>query len=96
MNIMDRSSDDGSDSDDNSQTNVTNSKGRRRRKVGFNDKSDDELLADANGSVFESYVIISFASDVNTKTLHWIVDKIRGKKSHGGAELLLRKEPDQE
>lgn len=97
---MDRSSDNDSDDDSNSNNTssiVTNSK--MRRKIGFkNEKSDDEQQSIdgsiSNNDPFETYLVISFASDVNTKTLHWIVDKIRGKKSHGGAELLLRMEPD--
>lgn len=63
-----------------------------KRRVNFDEKSDDELEA----STFETYLVIEFADNVSSKSLHWIVDKIRGKKNHGGAELLLRKEPNSE
>lgn len=53
------------------------------------DSSDDEDVGH-----FETYLVIQFAKDINEKTLHWIIDKIRGKKSPlGCAGLLLRKEP---
>lgn len=66
----------------------------RMPKLRFNfeeksDKSDD----DVDTSLFDTYLIIEFANTVNSKSLRWIVNKIRGKRSHGGAELILRKEP---
>lgn len=62
-----------------------------KRCVNFEEKSDDELT---DTTVFDTYLVIEFANNVNSKSLHWIVDKIRGKKTHGGAELLIRKEPN--
>lgn len=41
----------------------------------------------------ESYTVIEFNRNVNRKSLHWIIDKIRGKKANGGADLLIRREP---
>lgn len=63
-----------------------------KRRITFDERSDEEI----DSSVFDTYLVIEFAKNVNSKSLHWIVDKIRGKKNHGGAELLLRKEPSNE
>lgn len=60
-----------------------------KRRVNFDEKSDEEI----DTTVFDTYLVVEFANNVSSKTLHWIVDKIRGKKNHGGAELLIRKEP---
>lgn len=38
-------------------------------------------------------MIIEFDKNVNRRTLHWIVDKIRSKKVEGGSQLLIKKEP---
>lgn len=54
-----------------------------------------ESNADAE-EVFETQMVIVFANTVTHKALHWIVDKIRGKRAHGGAELLIRMEPQTE
>lgn len=58
-------------------------------KNGDSDSSDD----DGDFSTFETYLVMEFARDINQKTLYWIIDKMRGKKMHGGAGLILRKEP---
>lgn len=63
-----------------------------KRRVNFDEKSDEEI----DTSIFDTYLVIEFANNVSSKSLHWIVDKIRGKKNHGGAELLIRKEPSNE
>lgn len=63
-----------------------------KRRVNFDEKSDEEI----DTSVFHTYIVIEFANNVSNKSLHWIVDKIRSKKKHGGAELLIRKEPSSE
>lgn len=56
------------------------------------DSSDDDDIG-----AFESHLVIEFAKDINEKTLHWIIDKIRGKKSAlGCAGLILRREPREE
>lgn len=36
---------------------------------------------------------MGFDKDVSRTTLYWIIDKIRGKKSTGGAELYIAREP---
>lgn len=41
----------------------------------------------------QSYMVIEFEKNINRVALHWIVDKIRMKKSDGGAQLMIRKEP---
>lgn len=38
-------------------------------------------------------MVIEFEKNINRAALFWIVDKIRMKKSDGGAQLLIRKEP---
>lgn len=42
---------------------------------------------------FESIFVIEFHPGVKINAIHWLVDKIRGKKIHGGAELLVMREP---
>lgn len=54
--------------------------------------SDDDSGADENGH-FESYLVIEFSPDIQKKTLHWIIDKIRTRVSRGGAGLLIKREP---
>ncbi|XP_044726729.1 anoctamin-10 isoform X2 [Chrysoperla carnea] len=41
----------------------------------------------------QTYIVIKFAENVNKTTLKWIVDKIKGNKRNGGAELLIQKQP---
>ena len=38
-------------------------------------------------------MIIEFDKKINKKTLHWMIDKIRAKKTEGGSQLLIKKEP---
>lgn len=54
--------------------------------------SDEDSGPDDNGYL-ESYLVIEFAPNIQKKTLHWIIDKIRTKTSRGGAGLLVRREP---
>lgn len=62
--------------------------------------SDDDTVKqhrdDHEDDVFETYLVVTFANTIGHKALHWIVDKIRSKRSHGGAELLIRMEPQSE
>lgn len=53
--------------------------------------SDD----DAEGKPFETHLVMEFSTNINRSTLHWIIDKLRKKKLQGGAELLVRREPQQ-
>lgn len=57
-----------------------------------NTTSDEESGPDEN-TYMESYLVIEFSPDIQKKTLHWIIDKIRTKTSRGGAGLLVRREP---
>lgn len=54
--------------------------------------SDDDSGPNEN-NIFETYLVVEFSPDIQRKTLHWIIDKIRRKTSNGGAGLLLRREP---
>lgn len=56
------------------------------------DTIDDLDIGDQKKS-FESIFVIEFHRDVKMKAIHWLVDKIRGKKAYGGAELLVMREP---
>lgn len=53
--------------------------------------SDEETLSD--DAYFETYLVVEFSPNIQRKALHWIVDKIRKKSPHGGAGLLIRREP---
>lgn len=57
--------------------------------------SDDEYGPDESGP-FNTHLVIEFSSDIQKKTLHWIIDKIRTKVSRGGAGLDIRREPQTE
>lgn len=60
-------------------------------------KAAAAAAADAGDEdVFDTQLVMVFANTVSHKALHWIVDKIRGKRAHGGAELLIRMEPQTE
>ena len=57
---------------------------------------EDDLidLIDTDGKKsFESVFVLEFHPGVKKKTIHWLVDKIRGKKAHGGVELMVMMEP---
>lgn len=57
--------------------------------------SDDECGSDESGK-FDTHLVIEFSSDIQKKTLHWIIDKIRLKVTRGGAGLDIRREPQTE
>ncbi|KAK6622610.1 hypothetical protein RUM43_008452 [Polyplax serrata] len=40
-----------------------------------------------------TYLVVRFSRDVNVKCLLWFINKIRGKKKNGGAELLVKRQP---
>nr|CAD7571941.1 unnamed protein product [Timema californicum] len=40
-----------------------------------------------------TYMVIKFSRHIHGKALVWLVDKITGKRLDGGAELLVRKQP---
>ncbi|XP_055550170.1 anoctamin-10 isoform X2 [Wyeomyia smithii] len=41
----------------------------------------------------ESFMVMEFSENTDSETICWILEKIRGKRIDGGAELLVRKEP---
>lgn len=59
------------------------------------DYVDDQIDVDEGGQKrpFDSVFVIEFHPGVKKKAIHWLVDKIRAKKAHGGAELLVLREP---
>lgn len=57
--------------------------------------TDDECGPDESGP-FETHLVIEFSPDIQKKTLHWAIDKIRTKISRGGAGLDVRREPQTE
>lgn len=60
-------------------------------------KKTDRRLSDDDSAdlsrTAETIFIIEFGADVTKKTLHWLIDKLRAKKSDGGAGLLIDREP---
>nr|XP_029727408.1 anoctamin-10 isoform X2 [Aedes albopictus]XP_029727409.1 anoctamin-10 isoform X2 [Aedes albopictus]XP_029727410.1 anoctamin-10 isoform X2 [Aedes albopictus]XP_029727411.1 anoctamin-10 isoform X2 [Aedes albopictus]XP_029727412.1 anoctamin-10 isoform X2 [Aedes albopictus]XP_029727413.1 anoctamin-10 isoform X2 [Aedes albopictus] len=54
-------------------------------------------LSSSNSEDFErfgdSFMVLEFSEGTATETIQWIIDKIRGRKVDGGAELMVRKEP---
>lgn len=57
--------------------------------------SDDDCGPEESGK-FDTHLVIEFSSDIQKKTLHWIIDKIRLKVTRGGAGLDIRREPQTE
>lgn len=57
--------------------------------------SDDDYGPD-DGGKFETHLVIEFSPEIQKKTLHWIIDKIRARVSRGGAGLEVRREPQNE
>lgn len=54
--------------------------------------SDDECGADESAK-FETHLVIEFSPNIQKKTLHWLIDRIRTKVTRGGAGLNVRREP---
>lgn len=66
-------------------------------------QTDGDMSASPNDSAEETaavfpptYVVLQFSRRTKTEALVWLVDKIRGKRRDGGAELLIRRQPHQE
>lgn len=77
---------------------VAFSKESLRKRGGFvkHDKRTPELNSSTHEDVEkfgESFMVLEFSEGAETDTILWILEKIRGKKVDGGAELLVRKEP---
>ncbi|XP_054284644.1 anoctamin-10 isoform X2 [Macrosteles quadrilineatus] len=41
-----------------------------------------------------TYIVLQFSPDIHTEAVQWIVDKIKKDRKDGGAELLVRKQPN--
>lgn len=41
----------------------------------------------------QTYIVIRIAPDIQETTIEWLLEKIRGKRRDGGAELIVMKEP---
>lgn len=54
--------------------------------------TDTETLEEVTSNP-QTYIVLKFSPNVNRSTIHWIVDRIRGKRRNGGAELLIKKQP---
>ncbi|KAG5674939.1 hypothetical protein PVAND_004883 [Polypedilum vanderplanki] len=64
-----------------------------KRRPSQADHSATQSEDDENFASFESYMVIEFDKSINRDALYWIIDKIRKKKSDGGAQLIIRSEP---
>jgi anoctamin-10 len=50
--------------------------------------------AEETAAVFPpTYIVIQFSRHIQIAALVWLVDRICGKRLDGGAELLVRKQP---
>lgn len=57
------------------------------------DSLEDMSSSDDGGTVFPiTYIVIRFAPNVKDITLLWFINKIKGRKYDGGAELLIRRQ----
>lgn len=59
--------------------------------------ADDDMFdftdsEDADAPFPPTYMIVRFAPDAQPRAIAWLVDKIRGPRSHGCAELLVRRQ----
>lgn len=41
-----------------------------------------------------TYIVIQFARKIHNEAVQWIICKIQERRKKGGAELLIRKQPD--
>ncbi|XP_063918070.1 anoctamin-10 isoform X2 [Zophobas morio] len=48
---------------------------------------------DEGTSLPPTYLVLKVASDIKENTLTWLIDKIRGKRRDGGAELIVMRQP---
>lgn len=55
---------------------------------GNEDTSDEETVLPT------TYIVVKISKDIKTATLHWLVEKIRGKRRDGGAELIVMTQAD--
>ncbi|XP_044267516.1 anoctamin-10 isoform X1 [Tribolium madens] len=62
-----------------------------KQQLDASDVMSDEF--DENTSLPPTYLVIKIASDIKENTLTWLIDKIRGKRRDGGAELIVMRQP---
>ncbi|KAG8261476.1 hypothetical protein J6590_071453 [Homalodisca vitripennis] len=41
-----------------------------------------------------TYIVLQFANNVHIEAVQWIIFKIESERKDGGAELLVRKQPE--
>lgn len=41
-----------------------------------------------------TYIVLQFVSNIHIEAVQWIICKIHSERKDGGAELLVRKQPD--
>lgn len=46
-----------------------------------------------SSSLPQTYMVMMLNPDIDENTLIWLVEKIRGKRRDGGAELVIFKQP---
>lgn len=56
------------------------------------DVMSDELSDDIT-TLPPTYIVLKIAKDMKEATILWLIDKIRGKRRDGGAELIVMKQP---
>lgn len=58
--------------------------------AGSDGMSDD--LNDEGAQLPATYLVVRIAPDIKENTLTWLIDKIRGKRRDGGAELIAMRQ----
>ncbi|XP_065163565.1 anoctamin-10 isoform X3 [Atheta coriaria] len=56
------------------------------QKINFEETSGGHALP-------RSYIVVRIAADIPERTLVWLVDRIKGKRRDGGAELIVMRQP---
>lgn len=62
-----------------------------KQQLDASDVMSDEF--DENTPLPPTYLVLKVASDIRENTLTWLIDKIRGKRRDGGAELIVMRQP---
>lgn len=58
------------------------------------DLSDEHPdIDDVHSYIPRTYIVLTLSEEINGTALKWLIEKIRGKRRDGGAELLLFKQP---
>lgn len=64
-------------------------------KQNLNDELSDEhneIDEIPSSSLPETYIVLMLNTEINGTALKWLVEKVRGKRRDGGAELVLFKQ----